>query len=70
MGSIGNLCLLPPKTNNKASNNLFRVKLPIYNEVKLELLEEIKKVPVWDKKAIEDRKERLLVFAKEQWKDL
>lgn len=70
LNSLGNLCLLSPGKNSEAGNKCFSDKLGIYKGVKLELLAEINRLNVWDKIAIEDRKERLLEFAKEQWKDL
>lgn len=74
--SIGNLCLVPPSWQPKLSNNEFDVKLGIYQNIKLDLLKEIVQDDngvqrsIWDKSAIENRRQKLIKFAKDQWKDL
>jgi hypothetical protein len=74
--SIGNLCLVPPSWQQKLSNNPFSEKLSVYREVKLELVKKMinddngKELLQWDKNAIERRREKLIEFAKDQWKDL
>ncbi len=74
--SIGNLCLVPPSWQQKLSNNPFSEKLSVYREVKLELVKKMinddngKELLQWDKNAIERRREKLIEFAKYQWKDL
>lgn len=74
--SIGNLCLVQPKWQSSLGNNPFSEKLEIYKKVKLELVTKMitddngKELPQWDKNAIECRREKLIEFAKEQWKDL
>ena len=74
--SIGNLCLVPPNWQPKLSNNEFDVKRGFYQNIKLDLLKEIVfddngvQRGIWDKSAIENRRQKLIEFAKDQWKDL
>lgn len=73
--SIGNLCLLSPRLNSKASNNSFEYKKEVYEKANLMLLKDIIfdygfERSVWDEDAINDRREKLINFAINQWKDL
>ena len=73
--SIGNLCLLSPSLNSKASNNCFNDKKEIYKAADLVSLEKITfdngaERNVWDKDSINSRREQLIQFATEQWNDL
>ena len=74
--SIGNICLLSPKLNREASNKCFNDKKNIYNKANLITLKDIlcdeKGLDrnVWDKDAINSRREQLIKFAMERRKDL
>ena len=74
--SIGNLCLVPPHLQGTLSNNPFAIKLPIYKKINLLLLDEIvtdnngRTRSKWDKVAIEHRRDKLIEFAIDHWKDL
>ena len=73
--SMGNLCLLAPRLNSKAGNKGFSDKKETYKKASLMLLNEIVsdngvERSVWDKDAINYRREQLIKFAREQWKDL
>jgi len=73
--SIGNLCLLSPSLNSEASNNCFGDKKEAYKRANLMLLKDIVsdngvERNVWDENAINNRRERLIEFAIDQWKDL
>jgi hypothetical protein len=73
--SMGNLCLLAPRLNSGAGNKGFSDKKETYKKASLMLLNEIVsdngvERSVWDKDAINYRREQLIKFAMEQWKDL
>ncbi|WP_421657141.1 HNH endonuclease family protein [Leptothermofonsia sp. ETS-13] len=73
--SIGNLCLLSPSLNSEASNKGFEAKKEIYKKANLMHLKEIVfnndvERNVWDEDAINNRRERLIQFAINQWQDL
>lgn len=73
--SIGNLCLLAPGLNSQASNSCFDDKKEIYKKANLMLLKNVisngnDERGSWDEDAIIDRREQLIKFAAEQWKDL
>jgi hypothetical protein len=68
--SIGNLCLLSKSLNSQAYNHPFDFKKTIYRKANMKSLENVIACNVWNKEAIEERTERLIAFAKEQWKDL
>ena len=73
--SMGNLCLLAPRLNSEAGNKGFSDKKETYKKASLMLLNEIVsdngvERSVWDKDAINYRREQLIKFAMEQWKDL
>lgn len=73
--SMGNLCLLAPRLNSEAGNKGFSDKKETYKKASLMLLNEIVsdngvERSVWDKDAINYRREHLIKFAMEQWKDL
>lgn len=68
--SIGNLCLLSQTKNSQAGNHPFDFKKTIYPSANMNSLENVIACNVWNKEAIEERTERLITFAKEQWKDL
>jgi hypothetical protein len=73
--SMGNLCLLAPRLNSEAGNKGFSDKKETYKKASLMLLNEIVsdngvERSVWDKDAINYRREELIKFAMEEWKDL
>jgi uncharacterized protein with ParB-like and HNH nuclease domain len=73
--SIGNLCLLSKSLNSEAGNKCFSEKKAIYQRAPLMLLNEIIihngiERKTWNKRAIEDRRNLLIKFIKERWKDL
>jgi hypothetical protein len=74
--SIGNLCLLSPALNSEASNKCFNHKKAVYKKGYIMSLENIisddngRERDVWDKDAINSRREQLIKFALDQWKDL
>ena len=73
--SIGNLCLLSPSLNSEVSNNCFNHKKETYKKANLMSLKHIisddcVERDVWDKDAINSRREQLIKFATDQWKDL
>ena len=73
--SIGNLCLLSQSLNSGANNNCFSDKKETYKKANLMLLKDIIfdgciERDVWDKDAINSRREQLIKFAIDQWKDL
>jgi len=73
--SMGNLCLLAPRLNSEAGNKGFSDKKETYKKASLMLLNEIVsdngvERSVWDKDAINYRREQLIKFAMEQWEDL
>ena len=73
--SMGNLCLLAPSLNTEAGNKGFSDKKETYKKASLMLLNEIVsdngvERSVWDKDAINYRREQLIKFAMERWKDL
>jgi len=73
--SMGNLCLLAPRLNSEAGNKGFSDKKETYKKASLMLLNEIVfdngvERSVWDKDAINYRRDQLIKFAMEQWKDL
>lgn len=73
--SIGNLSLLSPSLNREAWNNCFNDKKETYKKTKMLLFDEIiftnnaERVS-WDENAIIERRQNLINFALEQWKDL
>jgi len=73
--SIGNLCLLSPNLNSEASNNCFDDKKQVYKKANLTHLKDIVsdgdiERNLWDEDAINNRRERLIEFAIDQWQDL
>lgn len=75
LNSIGNLCLLSPTLNSKASNKDFDNKKQVYKQAGLLVFRDIisnngVERNTWDEDAINSRKERLIQFAIGQWKDL
>lgn len=69
---LGNLMILAPETNSKASNKSFKEKKEIYH--KGSYLLSVEDVVVgnntWNKRKIEIREKKLLAAAKEIWKDV
>ena len=70
---LGNFILLPPSINSKAKNQAFKKKKDIYqNGSSLlfvdEFLEDCGRV--WNKNKIVQREKKLLIAAKEIWKDI
>jgi len=73
--SIGNLCLLSPSLNSAASNKCFGDKKEVYKRANLLMLKDIisennTERSIWNEEAINNRREQLINFAIEQWKDL
>lgn len=73
--SIGNLCLLSPPLNSEASNKCFEDKKEVYKKANLMHLKAIVfdndvERDVWDEDAINNRRECLIQFAIDQWRDL
>jgi len=65
---LGNLTLLPPKANTKAGKNTFQQKSEVYQENRqLKLMDEILDKKRWTKKEIEERENRLLDWAINEW---
>jgi hypothetical protein len=73
--SIGNLCLLSQSLNTEASNKSFNHKKGVYQKATIMSFKDIisdngRERDVWDKDAINSRREQLINFALDQWKDL
>lgn len=73
--SIGNLCLLSPSLNTEASNKCFNAKKEVYKKADLTSFKNITsdngvERDLWNKDAINSRRDQLIKFAMEQWKDL
>jgi len=73
--SIGNLCLLSQSLNTEASNKSFNHKKGVYQKATIMSFKDIisdngRERDVWDKDAINSRREQLIKFALDQWKDL
>ena len=65
---LGNLTLLPPQANSKAGKKTFQQKRVIYQENKqLKLIDEIISKRRWTAKEIEERENRLLDWAIDEW---
>jgi hypothetical protein len=65
---LGNLTLLPPKANAKAGNKTFQQKRELYQENRqLKLMDEIIDKRRWTKIEIEERENRLLDWAIDEW---
>jgi hypothetical protein len=67
---LGNLLVLPPGINSRASNKAFYDKKDIYKSNYLRMMEEILVRNDWSSAAIEEREERLLAWAKKAWADV
>lgn len=75
LNSIGNLYMLSPSLNSRASNDSFDSKKKIYKKANFMMLKDIIsdddiERSVWDEDAISNRREQLIRFAINQWKDL
>jgi len=65
---LGNMIILPPKINSKASNKSFNEKLKIYRvNNNLRLINKILSYSNWNQKAIKDREKILHEWIKETW---
>ncbi|KHD08519.1 hypothetical protein PN36_16775 [Candidatus Thiomargarita nelsonii] len=65
---LGNLTLLPPKANAKAGKKTFQQKRVLYKEnQQLKLMDEIIDKRRWTKAEIEERENRLLDWAIDEW---
>ncbi|EDN71023.1 conserved hypothetical protein [Beggiatoa sp. PS] len=65
---LGNLTLLPPQANSKAGKKTFQQKREIYQQNKqLKLMDEIINKRRWTTKEIEERENRLLDWAIDEW---
>lgn len=67
---LGNLTILPPEDNKKASDKNFKEKKKIYKRSSLLINEEILNKRKWNKKSILDREKWLYDFAIQTWGDL
>lgn len=67
---LGNLLILPPNINSKAQNKGFKDKKAIYKQNYLRMMDEIFNKHDWSRKAIEEREEKLLEWAKNEWADV
>lgn len=66
---LGNLALLPPGVNSSASDRPFKEKKMIYNLHRhLKLIDEILEVKDWDSNSMQEREERLIKWASEEWR--
>lgn len=65
---LGNLMLLPPGVNSKAGTKSFKEKKKIYRKHNhLKFMDEVITKADWNKKAIEERENRLLAWAEKTW---
>ena len=64
---LGNLLLLPPDDNTRASNKRFTEKKSIYEKTRLRMTEEVTRLKDWNIRELEKRQKRLINWAKEQW---
>ncbi len=67
---LGNLMVLPPGINSRASNKPFAEKQAIYRANYLRMMEAVLTQREWSAGAIEDREECLLDWAKKAWADV
>ncbi|NET04076.1 MAG: DUF262 domain-containing protein [Symploca sp. SIO2B6] len=66
---LGNLIILPPEVNSKASNKSFEDKKEIYRKHRhLKLVDEVIEKEEWNMEALKEREDRLIAWAKEEWK--
>ncbi len=65
---LGNLIILPPQVNSRASDKPFLQKKEIYSKHRhLKLIDEIIFKEDWNKEAMEERENRLLDWAAKEW---
>ncbi len=64
---LGNLAILPPNLNSKIGQKSFSEKKKAYQATGLILLREIIVKKDWDKKAIDEREEKLLAWIRKEW---
>ena len=67
---LGNLGILTPQDNSRAGHKNFQAKSGIYQESNLRLMKEIAANDNWNAETIQERGEKLLLWAKAQWDDL
>jgi hypothetical protein len=67
---LGNLLLLPPDLNRRASNHSFGEKKKIYGENRLRMMDAVLRRVKWDQKFIEQREKSMLQFARQAWADI
>lgn len=76
LNTIGNLCLLSQPLNSEARNHCFETKLTSYKKTTLLANKAVinnhdgTEKKKWTSEDIEARTEELILFAKEEWKDL
>ena len=64
---LGNLVLLPPEINSKASRLPFSDKKKLYKKVNLLILKDIVNKHDWNREQVDNREKELLKFAIETW---
>ena len=65
---LGNLTVLPPGVNSSASNRAFSEKKEVYEKHRhLKLMSEILEKEEWDMSALEERENRLIEWAAQEW---
>lgn len=66
---LGNLILLPPKVNTRASNRPFPIKKEIYQKYgMLRHIHELLELEEWNKEEMEKREDTLLSWAESEWR--
>ncbi|MBP5971360.1 DUF262 domain-containing protein [Brasilonema sp. CT11] len=65
---LGNLILLPPGVNSSANDQSFKKKKEIYEKHRhLKLIDEILAKDDWNVETVNEREERLIIWAEKQW---
>lgn len=67
---LGNLVLLTPNLNSRASNKPFDDKKKLYQKAQLRIVQELLESPDWKRQDIDRREKRLLEFASVCWADV
>ena len=67
--NLGNLLVIPPELNSQLGNKSFREKRDKYMGTGLEIAKEVGNEEKWTNKNINERQNRLLEFAKDEWGD-
>jgi hypothetical protein len=65
---LGNLILLPPGVNSKASDKSFEKKKEIYEKHRnLKIIDEVIDKDDWNLNAVNEREQRLIGWAEKEW---